>query len=33
MIENLTNAEDFEKLDIRIGRVTEVQSFPEGRYS
>ena len=25
--------EDFEKLDIRVGRVVEVQSFPEGRYS
>ncbi len=25
--------EDLEKLDIRVGRVIEVQSFPEGRYS
>jgi tRNA-binding protein len=25
--------EDFEKLDIRVGRVVEVQTFPEGRYS
>lgn len=25
--------EDFEKLDIRIGRVVEVQPFPDGRYS
>src|SRR5215207_3420732 len=25
--------EDFEKLDIRAGRVVEVQPFPEGRYS
>lgn len=25
--------EDFEKLDIRVGRVVEVQPFPEGRYS
>lgn len=24
---------DFEKLDIRMGRVVEVQPFPEGRYS
>lgn len=24
---------DFEKLDIRVGRVIEVQPFPEGRYS
>jgi tRNA-binding protein len=24
---------DFEKLDIRIGRVLEVLPFPEGRYS
>lgn len=27
------NLEDFEKLDIRVGRVIEVQPFPEGRYS
>ncbi len=25
--------EDFEKLDIRVGRVIDVQPFPEGRYS
>ena len=25
--------EDFEKLDIRVGRVIEVLPFPEGRYS
>ena len=25
--------EDFEKLDIRVGRVLDVQLFPEGRYS
>lgn len=25
--------QDFEKLDIRVGRVVEVQPFPEGRYS
>lgn len=25
--------EDFEKLDIRVGRVVEVNPFPEGRYS
>ena len=24
---------DFEKLDIRVGRVVEVQPFPQGRYS
>lgn len=24
---------DFEKLDIRVGRVIDVQPFPEGRYS
>lgn len=24
---------DFEKLDIRVGRVIHVQPFPEGRYS
>jgi len=33
MIKNFASAEDFEKLDIRIGRVTGVQSFPEGHYS
>ncbi len=27
------NLEDFEKLDIRVGRVIDVQPFPEGRYS
>lgn len=30
---NLATTEDFEKLDIRVGRVIEVQPFPEGRYS
>lgn len=25
--------EDFEKLDIRVGRVVEVVPFPEGQYS
>ena len=25
--------EDFEKLDIRMGRVIDVQPFLEGRYS
>lgn len=25
--------EDFEKLDIRVGRVIDVQPYPEGRYS
>jgi tRNA-binding protein len=24
---------DFEKLDMRVGQVVEVQPFPEGRYS
>ena len=24
---------DFEKLDIRVGRVVDVQLFPEGKYS
>jgi tRNA-binding protein len=27
------NLEDFQKLDIRVGRVIDVQPFPEGRYS
>ena len=25
--------EDFQKLDVRVGRVMEVQPFPEGKYS
>ncbi len=25
--------EDFEKIDIRVGKVIQVTSFPEGRYS
>jgi tRNA-binding protein len=25
--------EEFEKLDIRVGRVIDLQPFPEGRYS
>jgi tRNA-binding protein len=29
----VVSVEDFEKLDIRVGRVAEVQPFPEGRYS
>lgn len=24
---------DFEKVDIRVGKVLEVQTFPEGKYS
>ena len=27
------NLEDFQKLDIRVGRVIDVQPFLEGRYS
>lgn len=30
---NCATTEDFEKLDIRVGRVIDVQPFPEGRYS
>jgi hypothetical protein len=29
----VVTVKDFEKLDIRVGRVVEVQPFPEGRYS
>ena len=29
----MATADDMEKLDIRVGRVVEVQPFPEGRYS
>lgn len=31
--ENTVTVEDFQKLDIRVGRVAEVRPFPEGRYS
>ena len=31
--ENTVTAEDFQRLDIRVGRVVEVRRFPEGRYS
>jgi len=27
------NLEDFQKLDIRVRRVVDVQPFPDGRYS
>ena len=30
---NTVTVEDFEKLDIRVGRVIDVQAFPVGRYS
>lgn len=33
MSEHSATTEDFEKLDIRVGRVLDVQPFPEGRYS
>ena len=33
MTGNSATTEDFEKLDIRVGQVTDVQPFPEGRYS
>lgn len=29
----LATIADFEKLDIRVGRVNDVQPFPEGKYS
>ena len=29
----MATLEDFEKLDIRIGRVTEATPFPEGKFS
>lgn len=32
-IKNTATTEDFEKLDIRVGRVIDIQPFPEGRYS
>lgn len=33
MKENFATIEDFEKLDICVGRVIDVQPFPKGRYS
>jgi export-related chaperone CsaA len=30
---SLVTAEEFERIDIRVGRVVEVMPFPEGRYS
>jgi len=33
MSEKMATTEDFEKLDIRVGQVVDVQPFPEGRYS
>lgn len=30
---NRVTLEDFEKIDIRVGRVIDVKPFPEGRYS
>jgi tRNA-binding protein len=29
----VTTFEEFQKIDIRAGRIIEVQPFPEGRYS
>ncbi len=29
----MATLEDFEKLDIRVGKVIEVTPFPEGKYS
>ncbi len=33
MSDSWATIEDFEKLDIRVGRVVDVQPFPQGRYS
>jgi len=33
MSEKMATTEDFEKLDIRVGQVVDVQPFAEGRYS
>jgi tRNA-binding protein len=33
MLDGFASTEDFERLDIRTGRVVDVQLFPEGRYS
>ncbi|MEX1028139.1 MAG: tRNA-binding protein [Candidatus Paceibacterota bacterium] len=33
MSENLVSIEDFQKLDVRVGRITEASPFTEGRHS
>ncbi len=33
VIKATVSLEDFEKLDIRVGRIIQVQPFPEGKYS
>lgn len=30
---DMINYEDFEKIDIRVGRILEIKDFPEGTYS
>ncbi|NQW26225.1 MAG: tRNA-binding protein [Cryomorphaceae bacterium] len=29
----MATVEDFEKIDIRVGKIIEVNDFPEGKYS
>lgn len=33
MTERTATIDDFEKLDIRVGRLVDVRPFPAGRYS
>ncbi len=33
MSEDWASISDFEKLDIRVGKIVEVTPFPEGKYS
>ena len=33
MNENEIRIEDFEQVEIRVGRILQIEPFPEGRYS
>lgn len=33
MNENEISLEDFEQVEIRVGRIVQIEPFPEGRYS
>jgi tRNA-binding protein len=33
MVNDMATIDDFERLDIRVGRVTDATPFPEGKFS